>query len=470
MKLKLISALLLIFMLAGAVSAVPLIPMEFQGSVTIDGSSAPAGTVIIAKINSMERGRITTTTAGTYGSSGAFGDRLEVHGTEADRNNRASVTFWTGGIKADQEVVFESRVSEVLALSFDSSAQGGSDDTPVSYGTSPFNLNELSTGDAGGGQQKITIDRNIVSSEGATLSTSGTTITLTKEKGSGWSEFVIETTEAPTETAGEINAVISGVTANSERVSADVGGTTGIVETHFEIEMNRMPGSDASILSSVAKMPDSDAQSAFSLIAEDEGKEIADTAYTLNLQKTNIVNGEDGITSAKIVMKVSETWVSAHGGPENVVIFRYDNEKNPPVSQKLAVEWSGPVSGIYTFTADSPDGLSVFSLAALALPGGGGSSPPGGGGSSPGTSDTKSSISFDPDKTVIPDSTTVPSPTLSSPGNVPPASDGDSSGEIADNSGESAPDTMSGFPVLPVAGVIAIAGIGGVLYILSRKP
>lgn len=468
MKLKLISALLLIFMLAGAVSAVPPIPMEFQGSVTIDGSSAPAGTVIIAKINSMERGRITTTTAGTYGSSGAFGDRLEVHGTEADLNNRASVTFWTGGIKADQEIVFESKVSEVLALSFDSSAQGGSDDTPVSSGTSIFNLNELSTEDTEGGQ-KITIDRNIVSSNGATVSTSGTTITLTKEAGSGWSEFVIETTEAPTETAGEINAVISGVTANSEKVSADVGGTTGIVETHFEIEMNRMPGSDASILSSVAKMPDSDAQSAFSLIAEGEGKEIADTAYTLNLQKTNIVNGEDGITSAKIVMKVSETWVSAHGGPENVVIFRYDNEKNPPVSQKLAVEWSGPVSGIYTFTGDSPDGLSVFSLAALALPGGGGSSPPGGSGSSPGTSDTKSSISFDRDKTVIPDSTTVPSPTLSSPGNVP-ASDGGSSGETADNSGETAPDIMSGFPVLPVAGVIAIAGIGGVLYILSRRP
>jgi len=161
--------------------------------------------------------------------------------------------------------------------------------------------------------------------------------------------------------------------------------------------------------------------------------------------------------------------VSAHGGPENVVIFRYDNEKNPPVSQKLAVEWSGPVNGIYTFTGDSPDGLSVFSLAALALPGGGGSSPPGGSGSSPGTSDTKSSISFDPDKTVIPDSTTVPSPTLSSPGNVP-ASDGRSSDETADNSGETAPDTMSGFPVLPVAVAIAIAGIGGTLYILSRKP
>jgi len=388
MKLKLISALLLIFMLAGAVSALPPIPMEFQGSVTIDGSPAPAGTVIIAKINSLEKGRITTTTAGEYGSSGAFGDRLEVHGTEADLNNRAAVTFWTGGIKADQEVVFESKVSEVLTLSFNSSAQGGNDDdTPVSSGTSAFNLNELSTRDAGGGQQKITIDKNIVSSKGAALSTSGTTITLTKERGSGWSEFLIETTEAPTETAGEINAIVSGVTADSEKVSADVGGTTGIVETHFEIEMNRMPGSDASILSSVAKMPDPDAQSAFSLTAEGEGKEIADTAYTLNLQKTNIVNGEDGITSAKIVMKVSETWVSAHGGPENVVIFRYDNEKNPPVSQKLAVEWSGPVNGIYTFTGDSPDGLSVFSLAALALPGGGGSSPPGGSGSSPGTSD-----------------------------------------------------------------------------------
>ncbi len=470
MKLKLISALILIFMLAGAVSAVPPIPMEFQGSVTIDGSPAPAGTVIIAKINSMEKGRITTTTAGIYGSSGAYGDRLEVHGTETDLNNRASVSFWTGGIKADQEIIFKSKVSEVLALSFDSSAQGGSDDTPVSSGTSTFNLNELSTEDTGGGQ-KITIDKNIVASKGATLSISGRTITLTKETGSGWSEFVIETTEAPTETAGEINAIVSGVTADSEKISADVGGTTGIVKTQFEIEMNRMPGSDASILSSVAKMPDSDAQSAFSLIAEGEGKEIADTAYTLNLQKTNIVNGEDGITSARIVMKVSETWVSAHGGPENVVIFRYDNEKNPPVSQKLSVEWSGPVSGIYTFTGDSPDGLSVFSLAALALPGGGsgGSSPPGGGGSSPGTSDTKSSISFDRDKTVIPDTTAVPSPTLSSSGHVPASDDG-SSGETTDNSGETASDTMSGFPVLPVAGVIAIAGIGGALFMLSQRP
>ena len=45
-----------IFLLIGMASAVPLLPAEFSGTVTVDGSPAPAGTVITARVGDQERG------------------------------------------------------------------------------------------------------------------------------------------------------------------------------------------------------------------------------------------------------------------------------------------------------------------------------------------------------------------------------------------------------------------------------
>ena len=61
--------LCLLMMTAGAV---PPLPAEFYGKVTVDSAPASVGTALIAKINDQVRGKLALTTAGQYGGTGIF--------------------------------------------------------------------------------------------------------------------------------------------------------------------------------------------------------------------------------------------------------------------------------------------------------------------------------------------------------------------------------------------------------------
>jgi len=96
----------------------PALPCEFYGTVTIDGSPAPAGTIISAKINDAERGRYVLEEAGIYGGPGTFDQRLKVIAEEGDLVSGSSkITFWINGQKAWQETVFQPGISMKLDLS-----------------------------------------------------------------------------------------------------------------------------------------------------------------------------------------------------------------------------------------------------------------------------------------------------------------------------------------------------------------
>jgi hypothetical protein len=95
---------LLILALVGCALAVPLLPAEFSGSVTIDGKQAPVGTVITAKIGDRTCGSITLAEAGTYGGNDLFDDRLVVSGEENDASK--TITFFVGGVKAQETAVY----------------------------------------------------------------------------------------------------------------------------------------------------------------------------------------------------------------------------------------------------------------------------------------------------------------------------------------------------------------------------
>ncbi|HPM55419.1 MAG TPA: hypothetical protein PK739_10910, partial [Methanoculleus sp.] len=62
--MRYILSILILFSLAGMAAALPVLPDEFAGSVTLDGKAAPAGTTITARIDWNERGSTVTTTAG----------------------------------------------------------------------------------------------------------------------------------------------------------------------------------------------------------------------------------------------------------------------------------------------------------------------------------------------------------------------------------------------------------------------
>lgn len=61
---------LFIILLAAGVSAIPPLPYEFYGNVSINETPAEVGTIIIAKVNGTEVGNITTTAPGAYGERG----------------------------------------------------------------------------------------------------------------------------------------------------------------------------------------------------------------------------------------------------------------------------------------------------------------------------------------------------------------------------------------------------------------
>jgi len=93
------------------------LPEEFYGDVTINGLPAPAGTVITAKIDTVQRGSFTTTEAGKYGSAATtFSPRLIVAGTDTEIGK--TITFWMSGVKASQSAIYEPGQTKQLALSF----------------------------------------------------------------------------------------------------------------------------------------------------------------------------------------------------------------------------------------------------------------------------------------------------------------------------------------------------------------
>jgi hypothetical protein len=125
MYLKSLLGFLLIAVLVTGVYAIPPLPYEFYGTVTVNDTPATVGSVIIAKINETEVGNISVTKPGFYGSSGTFDRRLVVNGDEKQIGEY--ITFWIGDTQAAEKVKLYAGESQELNLTFNS-GKGGSVD------------------------------------------------------------------------------------------------------------------------------------------------------------------------------------------------------------------------------------------------------------------------------------------------------------------------------------------------------
>jgi len=130
---------ILILALAAPASAIPAIPAEFSGTVTIDGSPAPAGTVITARIGDCACGSLTLAAAGVYGGEALFEDRLTVKGEDTDAG--ATITFFVDGVAAGS-AVYTPGTSANLALAVtrggtSSGSSGPSGSTSGGSGSGP---------------------------------------------------------------------------------------------------------------------------------------------------------------------------------------------------------------------------------------------------------------------------------------------------------------------------------------------
>ena len=106
----------LLFCIAIPVSALPPLPYELYGVITIDGNPAPAGTQIVAKINEQIVGELYTESEGEYGGSGTFESRLVVNAEETDIGEY--ITFWIGDRQPAQKTTMQAGMSQNLDLTF----------------------------------------------------------------------------------------------------------------------------------------------------------------------------------------------------------------------------------------------------------------------------------------------------------------------------------------------------------------
>jgi hypothetical protein len=135
--------LVFIVTLIGTVSAVPLLPAEFWGSVTIDGSPAPAGTIITARIGDRDCGSLILERVGFYGGDGIFDRRLLVSGGEGDAGE--IITFTVNG-KPVGTAVYTTGTSTHLDLAVTS---GVDFSASITSGAAPLTVKftDESTGD-----------------------------------------------------------------------------------------------------------------------------------------------------------------------------------------------------------------------------------------------------------------------------------------------------------------------------------
>lgn len=131
-----IGVILLFFtVLVAGVSAIPPLPYEFYGNVTMNDTPVDAGTIILAKINGTEVGNVTTTKAGSYGGPDTFDRRLVVNGAEDQIGQY--ITFWIGDMQAAEKVKLYAGESQRLDLTFIPGKEGSIDKsvTPSQSGT-----------------------------------------------------------------------------------------------------------------------------------------------------------------------------------------------------------------------------------------------------------------------------------------------------------------------------------------------
>lgn len=100
-----IAAIALMIAVGTVAAETPTLPCFFYGGVTINGSPAPAGTVITALIGGQTVGQITTTSSGQY-------DQLMV----SDGSEGATVTFYVNGVLAPQTGTFHAEQSVQVNL------------------------------------------------------------------------------------------------------------------------------------------------------------------------------------------------------------------------------------------------------------------------------------------------------------------------------------------------------------------
>ncbi|GAB7015503.1 hypothetical protein [Methanogenium cariaci] len=313
-------------------------PDQYSGAVTAEWGDIAAGVPVQAFIGDVAVGEGVTAATNVYATADA---PFVINGTWSLCGE--PITFIVNGVEAVQHPVFTGAQTVALDLTF-----------PI--GSLPVGEEKCD-----GVPACVKADGDIicVNLTGGNVDVDGSNIAIFPA-GNGWGSMLIKTSGV-TENATAATGSVTGVIATGDPVRGQVPDV-GNVTAGFMVNMTGMPGENATIESMITKAPSSEMLSYFQLAAAGEGVGVRDVAYTLNIQKSGIANGED-ISNATIRMAVTPAWVSAHGGMDAIQIIRHGEEG---VTEMLETTFVGyDAEGLMIFEAFSPNGLSLFGMAAV---------------------------------------------------------------------------------------------------------
>lgn len=385
---KILITILLLAAIAGAVSALPPLPAEFYGTVTIDSAPAPAGTVVAAYLGGTERGTLVISTAGNYGGTGPYDPRLIIQ-TKDEGDAGKPVVFRVNGINTSQTALLVPGTSTRLNLAALSGQTGGTTNKTPSAAENQHTISNtgLNLTDSGAGGMTATVNITMLTDNSngrIDVNESSKTVTvqmdtfsvIVRSKGSIASD----------ETNNTVTLDVDTIQLETNPLNAYISPAVGTVQTTINAELNGLPDS-AGITTTITDKPSSDSvNTQFALVAAQNGNTIDSIAYSLVVNKTNLQNGRD-IASATLEMTVAKTWVDEHGGKDAIRIYRRGDDG---FTEMLVPVFTGydSTGQMMVFTVISPRGLSEFSLSAVKSAGSSGGS---GGSSSSGSSGSSGS-------------------------------------------------------------------------------
>ncbi|MDD3622266.1 MAG: PGF-pre-PGF domain-containing protein [Methanofollis sp.] len=175
--------------------------------------------------------------------------------------------------------------------------------------------------------------------------------------------LTVMTTSMEESVDGRLNATYDALVLETDPLVADLPAP-GLVSGSIRTNLTCLPAS-AGITTTLNQTVPEEAISAFQLAASDVGLEVDEVAFTMNIVKTNLTNGEE-INGAVVRMEIDEAWVDAHGGTSAVRIIRLGEDG---VKEVLETEYLGlDASEKMVFEGYSPNGFSLFGLVAISSP------------------------------------------------------------------------------------------------------
>ncbi len=192
---------------AAAAEEIPPLPAQYYGTVAIDKTPAPVGTVITAKIGDTVIGTLTLTEAGKLGSSGTFGEKLLAGPASQDVEGK-TITFWIGDVAATETTTFKAGDAAEITLTFSGAIVSPQPSASVAPSqttgtTAPASSSGGSTSDSSSASQGSAAlpEQTGISAPVETSDKQGTTNPESPPSSGNTPVVTVGTTNIPTETA-----------------------------------------------------------------------------------------------------------------------------------------------------------------------------------------------------------------------------------------------------------------------------